>query len=346
MPNAIEFTRIAEAQPDLSKLADDVIAQVLEQVVANDPDDGIEERHVLDHIGGIVTPLQEGVDACCEIVGQVIVHHALEQAQHVVLDAELILDDRIAQLDKELVELLGLFDQTLTHLDGLDLLHRQVILSQHRAAVAHALDVDGAVTRHIGLTFKPLVLEFDTATASDLLGTFVLDLDFEILAVLLAIYLLDNRLGEHVNAAQRAQDVQYLAARAREVNLLGHLIATLLHRLGDVVDDGGVEVHEDEPALAVVAQQGIVAVQVAVDLAQGAQFLYILNREQEGVDVLAALLCHDVGKDAAQVGDVVALVVLDELPEVAGVVLQQRVVVGILVGETVAEDGIARKTER
>ena len=108
----------------------------------------------------------------------------------------------------------------------------------------------------------------------------------------------------------RPQDVQDLATRAREVDLLGHFIVAQLHGLGDIVDDGRIEVHEDEATLAVVTQQGVIAVQVAVNLTQRAQFLDILDREQEGIDVFAALLGHDIGQDAAQVGDVIALVVL------------------------------------
>ena len=78
--------------------------------MADNADDRIKERYVLNHIGGIITPLQEGVDTSREVVGEVVAEHALEQAQHIVLDAELVLDGSIAQLDKELVELLDLLD--------------------------------------------------------------------------------------------------------------------------------------------------------------------------------------------------------------------------------------------
>ena len=63
----------------LIKLADDVVAHVLEQIVPYHADDGIEEGHVLDHVGSIVSTFQEGVDTCCEVVGQVVSQHALEQ---------------------------------------------------------------------------------------------------------------------------------------------------------------------------------------------------------------------------------------------------------------------------
>ena len=54
----------------------------------------------------------------------------------------------------------------------------------------------------------------------------------------------------------------------------------------NIVDDGGIKVHEYELALSVVAQQRVIAVDVAVNLAQVAQLLHILNREEEGIHVL------------------------------------------------------------
>ena len=104
------------------------------------------------------------------------------------------------------------------------MLHRQVVLAQHRAAVAHALDARSVVTGDIGLTFQTLVFQLDAAAAGNLLGALDFLLDLKQFIVLLAVNTLDNRLGEHVDAAVGSQDVQYLAACAREVDLLGHLI--------------------------------------------------------------------------------------------------------------------------
>ena len=59
------------------------------------------------------------------------------------------------------------------------MLHRELVVAQHRAAVAHALNARGIVAGDIGLTFQAFVLEFDTATAGNLLGALVLDLDFK-----------------------------------------------------------------------------------------------------------------------------------------------------------------------
>ena len=83
------------------KLADDVVAHILEQVVADDTDDWVEERNVFNNVGGVVTPLEECVDARREVVGEVVAQHALKQAQHIVLDAELVLDGRVTQVNKE-----------------------------------------------------------------------------------------------------------------------------------------------------------------------------------------------------------------------------------------------------
>ena len=113
------------------KLADDVIAHVLEQVVADDTDDGIEERNVLDHVGGVVAAFQEGVDSCRQVVCQIIAQYAFKQAQHIVFDAELVFDGCIAQLDKEAVEFLDFLHQTVANLDGLDLFHGEVVLTEH-----------------------------------------------------------------------------------------------------------------------------------------------------------------------------------------------------------------------
>ena len=73
------------------KLADDVIAHILEQIMADDTDDGIEERNIFYNISSIVASFQERVDTCCQVVGQVIAEHALKEPEHIVLDAELVL---------------------------------------------------------------------------------------------------------------------------------------------------------------------------------------------------------------------------------------------------------------
>ena len=79
--------------------------------------------------------------------------------------------------------------------------HRQVVFAQHGAAIAHALDAGGVVAGDVGLTLEAAVLQFDAAAAGDLLGTLEFLLDFKNLLIGLAVHALDNRLGEHVDAA-------------------------------------------------------------------------------------------------------------------------------------------------
>ena len=177
-----------------------------------------------------------------------------------------------------------------------------------------------------------------------MLRAVALHLNAERLRVFLAKHTLQNALGDFGHQFAAAQNVENLRACAAEVDLLWLHEIAVLHRRGDVVDERAVEVHKHQFTLVVATQEGVVTVEVAVHWRQTTQLLHILDREQKGVDVLAALASHDGVHDAVEVGDIG--VVLHQFAEIFGVVLEQGIVVGIVWAESVAEDGVAGESER
>ena len=97
-----------------------LVAQVLQQVVANDSDDGVEERHVFNCLVAGVAPLEVVANAGSEVVADVVVKHVVEDAEHLVVDAKLIFDNTVAQSHKELVEFLDLLNELVAHLNLID----------------------------------------------------------------------------------------------------------------------------------------------------------------------------------------------------------------------------------
>ena len=130
---------------------------------------------------------------------------ALAKAEGITGEVEFTYTDE----DKIFADAL-LLDELVADLDLVDRFDGQWLLVKCGVAVLHGVDVARSEAVDVDIAVHPQALELDAATAGNLLGTLVLNLDGEEFGVFFLEHTLEYEFGEVGNLLLAAQDVENL----------------------------------------------------------------------------------------------------------------------------------------
>lgn len=193
---------------------------------------------------------------------EVFVDEFLESEERLVVDEETIDDvDLVAQAAEEFVVLAHGFDYFLSYVGFCHVVVGELCNVDHGIVVlqGRAEVVEQSVECVDALASLVVADLHEGAAAGDLLRLVALHDDGESIdVVLFAVDVFEDSLRDEVEVARGAYDIEHLRACAAEHDGAGFLEPALVHDGGDIVDEGDVEVDENDFALWVFVESLVV----------------------------------------------------------------------------------------